>query len=138
MKFSSLHFGELEYEQDYILNFPSGLIGFEGNKKFIIVNDEDAQPFRWLVSLEDDSLSFSLLDPDLLVDGYSGKVKTSDDTTIFVVASLNEDAKKSTVNLRSPILIDNQTRICRQVIMDDESYSLQYPLLLSEQPVDKG
>jgi flagellar assembly factor FliW len=138
MKFSNNHFGEFEYEEKFILNFTAGLIGFEENKKYLIVNDEDVQPFRWLVSIEDDSLSFPILDPELLVPGYSRNIKASSDTTVFVVAALNEQADKSTVNLRSPLLIDNTTGEAKQVILDDESLPLQYSLLSSEQSAAKG
>ena len=48
---------------------------------------------------------------------------------MFVVASLRPDVNGSTVNLRSPLVIDNATRTARQVILDDEGLPLQFPLV---------
>ena len=53
MKFTNRQFGELEFDDDHVVTFPVGLIGFERHRKFLIVDDVDSEPFRWLVSLED-------------------------------------------------------------------------------------
>jgi len=128
MKFRNRQFGEIEFEEDHLVRFPAGIIGFDEYRKFLIVNDDDTQPFRWLVSVEDEELSFPLLDPELLTEGYTGRLKDSADSTVFLIAALHEQAERSTANLRSPIIIDNRTREARQVILDDESLPLQYPL----------
>ena len=70
MKFTNRQFGELEFDDDHVVMFPGGLIGFERHRKFLIVDDVDSEPFRWLVSLEDGDLSFPLLDPGILLPGY--------------------------------------------------------------------
>ncbi len=129
MKFTNRQFGELEFEEDHVVTFPAGLIGFERHRKYLIVDDVDSEPFRWLVSLEDSTLSFPLLDPGLLLPGYAVDAVTGGGKTVFVVASLRPDVRKSTVNLRSPLVIDNGTRTARQVILDDEGLPLQFPLV---------
>jgi flagellar assembly factor FliW len=129
MKFTNRQFGELEYDDDHVVMFPGGLIGFEGNRKFLIVDDEDSEPFRWLVSLEDANLSFPMLDPALLLPGYAIDAATGGGKTVFVIASLRPGVDGSTVNLRSPLVIDNATRTARQMILDDEGLPLQFPLV---------
>ncbi|MBI3585717.1 MAG: flagellar assembly protein FliW [Ignavibacteriales bacterium] len=128
MKFTNWQFGELEVEEQYVLYFPEGIIGFGGSRKFLIVHDEDSEPFRWLVSLEDAELSFPLLDPALLIPDYGKKIAAKGESTIFVIATLNEKVEKSTLNLRSPILID-KTGTGRQVVLEDDSLQLQFPLI---------
>ena len=58
MKWKNRQFGELEFDDEHVLTFPQGIIGFEDYRRFILINDEDSQPFRWLVSIEDEDLSF--------------------------------------------------------------------------------
>jgi flagellar assembly factor FliW len=128
MKFWNRQFGELEFEENHLVLFPAGLIGFDGYKRFLIVNDEETEPFRWLVSVEEDDLSFPLLDPALLIEQYADRLPGSESSTVFLVASLHEQTEHSTVNLRSPLVIDNDSREGRQVILDDDSLPLQYPL----------
>ena len=134
MKFTNRQFGELEFDEDHVVMFQGGLIGFENHRKFLIVDDEGSEPFRWLVSLEDGNLSFPLLDPGLLLPGYAVDTATGGGKTVFVIASLRPGAASSTVNLRSPVVIDNATRSARQVVLDDEGLPLQFPLVTSAAP----
>ncbi|MBI3578557.1 MAG: flagellar assembly protein FliW [Ignavibacteriales bacterium] len=128
MKFTNRQFGELEVEEQHVLHFPEGIIGFEECRKFLIVHDEDSEPFRWLVSLEDAALSFPLLDPTLLIPDYNKGLGSKEEANIFVIATLNEKVEESTLNLRSPIVVD-ETRTGRQIVLDDESLQLQFPLI---------
>ena len=138
MKFTNRQFGELEFEDNHVVLFPDGLIGFERFRKFLIVDDEATEPFRWLVSVEDGTLSFPLLDPALLLPGYAADAATGSGKTVFVVASLRGAAGTSTVNLRSPIVIDNAARTAHQVVLDDEGLPLQFPLAPAAAPPAAG
>ena len=127
MKFTNTQFGDLEYDDQYVVLFPQGLIGFEQYRKFIIIDDVDSEPFRWLVSLESADLSFPMLDPSLLVPDYRVGKAADAAPTVFVVATFGSRADKSSVNLRAPILFDNQKREGQQVILDDESLPFTFP-----------
>lgn len=137
MKFMNRQFGELEVEEQHVLHFPEGIIGFEEYRKFLIVHDEDSEPFRWLVSLEDAELSFPLLDPTLLMPDYSIGLGVKEGTNIFVIATLNENVEESTLNLRSPLVID-ETRRGRQVVLEDDSLELQFPLIPTASIEERG
>ena len=137
MKFTNRQFGELEVEEQHVLHFPEGIIGFEEYRKFLIVHDEDSEPFRWLVSLEDAELSFPLLDPTLLIPDYDKRLRAAGETSIFVIATLNENVEESTLNLRSPIVID-ETRTGRQIVLEDESLQLQFPLIPTASIEERG
>lgn len=127
MKWNNIQFGELEFEEKHVLNFPYGLIGFEENKKFLVVNDEESEPFRWLVSLDDPELSFPLIDvssnPEI-----SKKYFPKENVTLFAVASIKEQLDESTVNMRSPIVIDNSDRKGKQVVLEDDLLMVRTPL----------
>jgi len=128
MKFTNRQFGEMSFEETHILNVPEGIIGFGEYKKYLIVDDEDSQPFRWLVSLEDPELNFALISPDLIVEKFQSSVFNDADVTVFCLVALKEPWTTSTMNLRSPFVIDNKSRVGRQMILEDESLSMQYPL----------
>lgn len=128
MKFTNRQFGEMSFEETHILNVPEGIIGFGEYKKYLIVDDEDSQPFRWLVSLEDPDLNFALISPDLIVEKFQSSVFNDADVTVFCLVALKEPWTTSTMNLRSPFVIDNKSRVGRQMILEDESLSMQYPL----------
>lgn len=127
MKWNNRQFGELEFDDAHVVTFPSGIIGFEGNTKFVIVNDEDSEPFRWLVSVEDPELSFPLIDLSM-TKIIQGKYFQQENVTLFAVASIKERIDDSTVNLKSPIVIDNTNRNGKQVVLEDDSLNVRTPL----------
>jgi flagellar assembly factor FliW len=134
MKWNNVQFGEFEYSLEHVLVFPDGLIGFEEYQKYILINDEDTQPFVWLVSLEDESLSFPLIDPRTILSAYVVEPEQKD-ATILAVASLQKDVEESTVNLRSPIIIGNTSKKGKQIILDNGAYpfrQLLFPVALTQ------
>jgi flagellar assembly factor FliW len=138
MKWKNRQFGEFEFDDDHVLTFPEGIIGFEECRRFILINDEDSQPFRWLVSIEDEDLSFPLINPKILVPEYKAGNRKKDDSTILVVATLNKEIENSTVNLRSPVIIMNESRTGKQIILEEEAYALHYPLFAVPHSPVKG
>ncbi|HTY37979.1 MAG TPA: flagellar assembly protein FliW [Bacteroidota bacterium] len=138
MKFTNRQFGELEFDEKYVVVFQDGILGFEEYKKFLIVNDEDSEPFRWLVSLEDPDLSFAMVDPGLIIDSYRSGVLKDADTTVFLLVALKQPLEESTANLRSPIVIENGTQKGRQIILDDDTLSVRHPLFSRQTELVEG
>jgi flagellar assembly factor FliW len=136
MKWNNRQFGEFEYLPEHVLTFPEGLIGFEQYKKFILINDEDSQPFLWLVSLEDADISFPVIAPHAFVAEYDKDLHKKPEETILTIVLLREKMEDSTVNLRSPIIIANTTG--HQVVLENDSYPFQYPLLTFASTPEKG
>ena len=138
MKFTNRQFGEMEFDEKHVVEFPEGIIGFGEYKKYLIVDDEDSQPFRWLVSLQQADLSFAMIDPALIMESYQSSVFKDLDATVFLLVALKDPLEASTTNLRSPIVIDNATRRGRQVILDDESLSVRHPLFSHQAEIVEG
>ena len=128
MKFTNRQFGDLEFEGKHVLEFPEGIIGFGEHKKYLIVDDEDTQPFRWLVSLEDPDLSFAMIDPDVVAQDYRRQFIKDQNASAFLLVALKDPVEASTINLRSPLVISNPNGLGRQVILEDEALSVRYPL----------
>jgi flagellar assembly factor FliW len=131
--FSNRELGSFDYEEKHIISFPEGIIGFEDMRNYIIINDEDSEPIQWLVSLDDHDLMFPVLDPSLVRREYTGLLPPGPDRTVLLIASLKESPEDSTVNLRSPIVIDAETRTGRQVVLADESLPMRYRFLEAPQ-----
>ena len=55
--------GEKSFRQDLSFLFSGGIIGFEHCPRFLLVEDEAHDPFRWLVSLDQSGLRFPVLNP---------------------------------------------------------------------------
>lgn len=135
MKWNNVQFGEMDFEEKHVVYFPDGIIGFEDHRRFLVVNDESSEPFRWLVSLEDGELSFPVIDPALVRSGYTRQYVASDDVTVFSIVAIRNDAVQTTVNLKSPIVINNRDRTGRQIVLDADALNVREPLTRLAAPV---
>jgi flagellar assembly factor FliW len=137
MKVVTQQFGELEIQDEQIIRFPDGIIGFESHKKFVIINDEDYEPFRWLISLDNKEFGFPVLNPFLLIEDYEkefpprvAKQLNSEKTVmdVFCVVTLKGEQEKVTVNLKGPVIIDYEKKEGKQLILTNDELSVSYPI----------
>ncbi len=64
MKLNTKNFGKIEIKEEDIIYFPDGILGFEEEKQFVIINNEDEQnPFHWLQSVQNPELAFVIINP---------------------------------------------------------------------------
>lgn len=142
MKLCTKYHGVREYEESDVITFNNGLPGFENLKKFIIFSMEENNIFSMLHSIENMEIGLVLVSPFYAMKDYEFKLeqheieelKIKDEADIIVLTTVcvNNDVKKITTNLKAPILINIKERIGKQLILDDEKYSIKYPLLREE------
>ena len=59
-------FGTIDVEDDKIIEFPMGIIGFENFKKFALIYDkeqEERSPISWLQSMDEPLLALPVVSP---------------------------------------------------------------------------
>jgi flagellar assembly factor FliW len=125
MKCFNRQIGEIDYQENHVFTFAEGLIGFDRLHSFVVINDAEAEPFRWLVSVEDEDICLPLLDPKFIIPEYEVINRFDDGLTVAVVASLRDPIEESTVNMRSPILFDAVSLTGQQVILPEERFGVQ-------------
>ncbi|MGH1364384.1 MAG: flagellar assembly protein FliW [Calditrichia bacterium] len=137
MKVVTSQFGEIEYSTDQVIRFDNGVIGFESSREFLILKDKEYEPFCWLVSANGEDVGFPVLDPFLAVADYGkdlpkGLVKrvlaADEDLDLFCVVTFRGENGQVTINLRSPIVIDNQNKTGEQRILASEGIPVAHPL----------
>lgn len=143
MKLHTKNFGLLEIEEEKIIAFPEGIPGFEEEKEFVIINNEDEEnPFCWLQSINNPDLAFVIINPFLIFSDYTidlpetvqEKLKIEDekDVAVYSIVVVPKDLKKMTVNLLGPIIINVRERLGKQVILDDPRYSTKHYIFPQE------
>ena len=133
MKINTNYFGELEVDENEILEFEKGMLGFEELKKFVIIKDSEIF-IEWLQSVED-TTSFAIMDPFVADKNYSFElpdkimeqldIKSKEDVMIRTVVIIPEDITKIRTNLQAPIVINTKLKKATQIILDD-SYPIRY------------
>lgn len=138
MNIQTRDFGEITIEEEDIVTFVHPIFGFENLKKFVFLfNQSESSQFVWLQSIEDKNICFILVDSSVVACNYNPiitnkqKAELEDGQIIYwLMVVINEDFKKSTVNLKSPIILNVQKRKAMQVILE-QKYDIKYPLISS-------
>ncbi len=131
------NFGEIEIDEKNIIHFPEGILGFEEEKQFVMIKDEDEQnPFQWLQSVQNPELAFVIINPFFVFPDYDivlsksvqEKLKIEDekDVAVYSIVVVPEDIEKMTVNLLGPIVININKKLGKQVILDDDRYTTKH------------
>lgn len=139
-------FGEVELADEKVLDFPSGLIGFENYTKFAIMYDEDnknATRISWLQSLEEPLLALPVIDPLAIVPEYVPVIEDellvplgnpADEDLLFLLAmTVPSDMTKVTANMKAPIIINAATKKGVQLIVENEDYPVKFNVYESVQ-----
>lgn len=148
-RLSTVYFQELEYKNESVFDFPSGLPGFEDQIAFLFIDQPQNRPLVFMQSLINPGLCF-LAVPVLVVDpGYRLNLSAEDFAALgfasgtvprigseigcFVLMTVTEEWPP-TVNLMSPIVVNLRSRRGIQAIPASSEYSLRHPLVLEKEP----
>lgn len=141
-------FGEFTYSGADVVRFPWGLPGFAHLREFIVLSLEEQPHFIWLQSLEDIDIALPMVDPWSLFADYDPKlpqyavmsleIERPESFAVFCVTVVTKGAAEMTVNLRAPVVVNIETRIGRQVALDNPDYSMRQPVPRIEDVPAKG
>ena len=125
-------FGDIFVEQEHIFTFAEGIFGFEDHREFVLISEESTEPLNWLLSVDNPSIGFPVVNPLLLDINYRVPESMLDkDTAIFVIVTLaNRDGAMS-ANMKAPVFLHAATQQGKQVILSTERYSPEYIIAAS-------
>jgi len=138
VKSLSTRFGSFEVRDESIVTFPSGLLGFPEQQRYVILDHDTEAPFKWLQSVEEPSLAFVILEPALIHPGYQIDVPADalaeiraeerEELALVVILTIpSDDPGRITANLRGPLVISHQTKLGKQVVLS-EDFPTRHPL----------
>ena len=130
-------FGQLDVDEQRLVVFENGLLGFPDHERFALVQTGDDSGFYWLQSVDAPDLAFVVTDPRLFVAEYRVPIKadelkrlgldTVDGAQVFIIVNKVENVL--TGNLQGPLVINVQSRVGRQLVLSDRRYSTRHPLM---------
>lgn len=123
-------FGQIAYADEDTLTFSEGLFGFSQYHRFLLWDDSQYVPFRWLISLDNPHLVFPVIDPRIACPDYDPKINSGEKwDSLLAVVTIGDSKESVTMNLRAPILVDDTSRSGKQVILTDTEYPLRYHVI---------
>lgn len=133
LKLESSRFGSIEVPEAILLEFSQGMIGFPEHTEYVLLKQRPDSVFMWLHSTTDPALAFPVVLPWAFYWEYEVKlgdedleaiqVENASQISIMCVVNVGDDVRKGTINLFSPIVINNDTRLAKQVINTADGYS---------------
>jgi flagellar assembly factor FliW len=147
MEIQSTRFGAMEVDDDRIITFPHGLLGFPEHKRFALVQTGEENYFFWLQSIEEPNLAFVVTDATIFFKDYAVPLReeTRQDLQLgdeegaesvlqaFVIC--NKVGEWLTGNLLGPLVVNAQNRLAQQVVLTEKKWTTRQPLLRLESEV---
>jgi flagellar assembly factor FliW len=138
MLIQTSRFGPVTLQNEDVIEFPEGILGFNDLRKFVLLDDPNDEIFAWLQSCEIPQIAFPVLEPELFSTSYqvgltkhdleSLELKKSEKTRAFSIITIPEDPTQMTANLKAPIVINIQRRIARQIVLQDNNLAIREPI----------
>lgn len=142
MRIDTRYFGEVEIGEEKILHFEQGIFGFEEYKDFTVLydNEGEGEPFfSWLQCVTEKALAFPIVNPFKVKDDYDPIVEEAllepigdceaEDLLVFLMATVPDDPKQTTVNMKAPLIINTVNRQGIQLIVENEDYAIKYKVM---------
>lgn len=130
-------FGYVEVSKEDIIHFPDGIYGLEDIKEYVFLQKNDLNvPIVWMQAVSNKHIRLVVLDPLFIVDSYEPVIpdeiltklgaESLSPLVFYVIAVVPKDIRDMTVNLKSPIVINPQTRKAYQVILENPAYQVRH------------
>ncbi len=133
------YFGEVDLDEEKVITFEQGIMGFEECKKYTIlydVDEGDQATISWFQSLEEPGLALPVISPLLVKADYNPTVEdevlkplgeiTEENLVILLTLTVPEDLTKMSANLKAPFVINTDTRKGCQIIVENPDYAIKY------------
>lgn len=120
------------------IKMPEGLLGFEEYTDFEL-SESDFKPFMVMKSVQDENLSFFLIDPFLFRPDYEMDIDDEtllkididnpSDVIVLAIVTIPSDGSSVTANLQGPVIINKKNGKAMQVALGDSRWVTKHDIL---------
>ncbi|MCR4314996.1 MAG: flagellar assembly protein FliW [Planctomycetes bacterium] len=141
IRVTTSRFGEVEIDENTIYEFPEGILGFPGARRYFLLENPSGGPFLWLHAVDSPHLAFIVCDPLTFKPNYKVPVKSEDleniqltdigKAVVLVILVVPEDPRKMTANLQGPVVLNVEMRLGKQLVITGAGaeYTTKYRVL---------
>jgi flagellar assembly factor FliW len=138
MTIESREYGLVEINERQKLYFPQGILGFEEYKSYALL-DAHKKPYFILQSLDEVSVAFILIKPELFRPDYAPGIPEDDldvialsgpeDMITFAIVTIPSRGGNISVNLQGPIIVNKKALLGVQCVSPKEEYKIRHDLI---------
>lgn len=132
-------FGNISVDENKLITFPQGIIGFPDLKDFLLIHDgEGNDSIKWMQSIQEPAFAMPVVDPLSIIPDYNPDIEdellkplgniTQENMLVLVTITVPKEIEKMSVNLKGPIIINSESRKAGQLIIDDDKYQVKFPI----------
>lgn len=144
MNITSRRFGALAIDDEQVLEFPDGVIGFPNERSFVLVPHNSSGFLAWLQSTTEPDLALPVVSahafgakyPDIDLEALlaGSKVGNSLEDIALMVVLCAPQGLPATVNLLAPIVVNVTTRRGAQVILEGSRFTTRELFIREQEP----
>ncbi len=138
VKIETARFGSIEVSEEQILQFPRGLLAFESVHEYVLLPHGEGSPFSFLQAVSEPELAFVVTSPLWLRPGYRVDVyredleeldlREDDPVSVLAIVTVPRDGGEITVNLLAPLVINQRSRLGKQIVQNESAYRTRHSL----------
>lgn len=133
-------FGEIMIDDEKIIHFPKGIIGFPDLTEFTLVHDEEksTDSIHWLQSIQEPAFAMPVMDPLIVRPDYNPEAEDElldilgeivpEELLVLVTVTVPKDLTQMSVNLKGPIVINAAEKKALQIIVEGDEYQVKFPI----------
>ncbi len=136
MNVQTTRFGTVEVDDERVLEFSSGLLGFSSYTKFVLLQPDEDGVFFWLQSVEAPELAFVITDPQIWVPEFEAIIRKEqmatlqleriEDAQVFVI--VNKYDNSLTANLQGPLVLNLRNQDAMQLVLADKRWTTRHQI----------
>lgn len=138
MKIKTTRFGEIEVNQQDIIRFKEGILGFEQYKNFTIVDPNDTTLIMWMQCIDAPQIAFPVIEPQIFKADYCPILMPTDmnaiellqpaDSKVYTILTIPADFTQMNANLKAPIVINLKKNIAKQIVLQDNKLTVKHEM----------
>jgi len=131
-------FGQVQLNNEDVITFAEGLLGFQDLRTFVLLDDPNDDIFAWLQSCESPAIAFPVLEPELFSETYKINLSKSDLEVLqmpdskraraFCIITIPDDPTLMTANMKAPLVVNVDKKRARQCVLQDNNLAIREPI----------
>jgi len=121
MEIQTSRFGTISVDDERVITFPRGLLGFPDQARFALIQTGEENYFFWLQCVDEPNLAFVVTDPSIFFKEYEVPIKGETQAEIAL----------DDVSFAQVFVICNKVDewLAQQVVLTDKKWTTRQPLM---------
>jgi len=135
VKIKTTRFGEVEIDDNRVISFPRGILGFDRFKSYFLMDYKDT-PIKWLQSTDNPDVAFMVVDPLLFFQDYVPElspveknlleVQNPADLAVLAIMNVNRNQDPPvTLNLQAPLVLNATYMKGFQIVLENSKFGVR-------------